>query len=138
MSADQEKRLYVLRALAQLGSKAPSKYVEMLAGTPANMVIPGLSPWTFEREPETAIEFCSKALGRTVLPFAQAVEEDMLACFETEPSQDPAVVVINPWAQDEGEWVKGEVEIARLEHFDAWLAYAKRVAEAVQQRDAQE
>ena len=126
----------MIRALTRLGSGVPPKYVELLAGTPLERTIPGISPWAFDKEPETAIEFCSRAVGRPVLPFAQAVGEDLMACFETVPMDDPAVLVINPWAQDDGEWVKGEVEIARFPNFAARLGY-ERISESVSKRDGE-
>lgn len=138
MSVEKEKRRFVLRSLEQLGSTAPSKYAEMLDATPPNRVIEKLDPWVFDHDPESAASFCSKALGRRVLPFAQAVDEDLLACFEVDPSLNPAVVVINPWAQDEKEWVKTEVEVQRLPNYEAWLVYAKSISDYVRERDREE
>lgn len=138
MSADQEKRDHVLRVLAVLGSGIPPKYAEMLAATPINRVIEGLDPWAFVHDPKSSVEYCSKALGRPVIPFVQAIDEDMLACFEVTPSANPAVVVINPWAQDEKEWVKTEVEIKRLSDYEAWLVYAKWISDNVREREESE
>jgi len=138
MSTDEEKRDYVLRALAALGSSAPKRYVEMLTGTPKNRGIESLYPWGWDNDPESFEGFCSKALGRLILPFANAAGEDMIACFETQPSQNPAVVVINPWGQDEGEWVKSDVEIARLPDYEAWLVYAKKISDNVREREREE
>lgn len=137
-SNEQQVREYVIGALAALGSTCPAKYEAMLKATPVHHAIEGLIPWFFLSNPERSSEYCSKALGRPVLPFAQAVEQDMMACFETTPSENPAVVVINPWAQGEGEWVNGEVEIERLPNFDAWLVFAERIAQLVAQREREE
>lgn len=138
MSNDQNKRGYVLRALVSLGSVPPARYMEMLTATPVHHVIESLDPWFFLSDPQRSAEYCSKALGRLVLPFVQAVEEDMFACFEVTPSTNPSVVVINPWAQDEKEWVKSDVEIKRLPDYEAWLVYAKWISDNVREREREE
>lgn len=86
----------------------------MLRQTPANRVIGDLSPWAFLPDPERSAKYCSEAIGRPVLPFAQAVEQDMMACFLPEPPGEPAVVVINPWSED-----KAGVVLARLPDYAA-------------------
>lgn len=135
---NQDGRGYVAQALARLGSTAPPKYAQMLEQTPVHHAIKDLDPWFFLTDSQKSVDYCSKALGRPVLPFAQAVEQDMMACFETEPSTSPAVVIINPWAQDEGEWIKKAVEIERLPDFDAWLTYAEQVSREVRAREQEE
>lgn len=137
MSTDQ-KRGNVMLPLAALGSMAPPKYVEMLTQTPEGRGIESLYPWGWAHDPKSSADYCSKALGRRVLPFAQAIGEDMFACFETQPSDNPAVVVVNPWGQHEGEWVKSAVEIQRLPDYEAWLVYAKKISDKVRERDQEE
>ena len=68
-----------------------------------------------------------------MLPFAQAVGEDMMACFTTQPATSPKVFVINPWAVD-----KSRVVLAELPDFDAWLAYAEKISHAIQAREQEE
>jgi hypothetical protein len=132
MPSDQDIRTYVVRALAALGAST-KKYEQLLSATPINRAIEGLRPWAFDHDPERAIGFCSEAAGRPVLPFAQAVGEDMMACFTTEPATSPRVIVINPWAED-----KGHVVLAELPDFHSWLAYAEKVSRTVQAREREE
>jgi hypothetical protein len=133
MQPDQEARAYVVRTLERVGAKDTTQYVKLLAATPANRIIEGLDPWFFPPDPERAIGFCSEAAGRPVLPFAQAVGEDMMACFKNEPAVTPGVIVINPWAED-----KAKIILAELPDFDAWLAYAQKVSRFVQAREREE
>lgn len=35
-----------------------------------------------------------------MLPYAQAVEQEKMACFVVEPGGEPAVIVINPRSED--------------------------------------
>jgi hypothetical protein len=105
----------------------------MLRQTPENKTISNLRPWAFDHDPESAIQFCSEALGRPILPFAQAVGQDMMACFLPEPLVNPAVVVINPWSEDKATVLKAE-----LADYDAWLDYAAEVSRQVQAREAEE
>jgi hypothetical protein len=133
MNSNQENRDYVAQTLKGLGAALPDKYITMLAETPVHRAINGLSPWFFPENPERANKFCSEAAGRPVLPFAQAVEEDKMACFVVEPGDEPAVIVINPWSED-----RSTVVQARLPSYDAWLKYAAEVSRKVQARETQE
>lgn len=133
MSTNPKNREYVVQALKALGSVCPQKYIAMLEQTPENKCIANLRPWAFDHDPATAAQFCSEAVGRPVLPFALAIEQDMMACFVAEPGGDPAVVVINPWSEDKAAVVKAE-----LPDYDAWLAYAAEVSRQVQAREAEE
>lgn len=133
MYPDQSKREYPVRALNELGAVRPEKYVAMLAETPVHRSIRGLNPWFFPADPKRAASFCSEAAGRPVLPFAQAVGEDMMACFVPEPSGEPEVLVIDPWIKD-----KAKVVQARLSNYDAWLNYAAEISRQVQAREAAE
>jgi hypothetical protein len=123
MSIENDTRVSVVQALLRQG-KQIQKYEEMIAETAPGTTIAGLAPWWFQPTPERDVEFCSKAAGRPVLPFAQAVDEDMMACFKTDPSGSPGVLVINPWSEG---W--GPVVLADLPDFDAWLVYAKQISD---------
>jgi hypothetical protein len=133
MQKDKEARAFVARTLERLGAQGFSRYTELLASTPVDKVIEGLDPWAFLPTPERSNAYCSEAAGRPVLPFAQAVGEDMMACFEMRPGHAPTVIVINPWAEN-----KADVILAELADFDAWLIYAKKVSQAVQAREPEE
>lgn len=127
MHAHRRNREYVADALIELGAICPEQYLTMLETTPENKVISNLRPWAFDHDPASAVKFCSDSLGRPVLPFAQAIGQDMMACFLTDPSNNPAVVVINPWSQD-----KAEVLKAVFPNYDAWLDYAAQVSRQFQ------
>jgi hypothetical protein len=133
MNADDGAKEYTVRALANLGGIPPVRYVEMLRKTPIDRAIEGLRPWYFDHDPESAVQFCSEVVGRPVLPFAQAVEQDMMACFINERSENPAVIVINPWSED-----KAAVIRAKLPDYDAWLNYATEISRQVQADEAAE
>lgn len=133
MHASQGNREYVLHALNALGIMCPKKYRTMLKQTPENRTISNLRPWAFDHDPESAIQFCSEALGRPILPFAQAIGQDMMACFLPEPVGNPRVVVINPWSED-----KTTVLKTTLADFDAWLNYAAKLSRQIQTREAEE
>ena len=132
MNSTQRTRDYVAQALEELGSALPKNYLAMLAETPVHRAINGLSPWFFPANPERAIKFCSEAAGRSVLPFAQAVEEDKMACFVVTPGSEPAVIVVNPWCEDKTTAVQ-----ARLPSYDAWQKYAAEVSREVQARETE-
>nr|WP_314623085.1 hypothetical protein [uncultured Noviherbaspirillum sp.] len=132
MNSSQENRDYVAQALKGLGVDLPEKYLAMLSETPVHQAISGLSPWFFPANPDRAVKFCSEAAGRPVFPFAQAVEEDKMACFVVEPGGKPAVIVINPWSEN-----KTTVVQALLPSYDAWRKYAAEVSRDVRAREAE-
>lgn len=133
MHASHENKEYILHAFDALGVKCPQKYLTMLRQAPRNRTISNLRPWAFDHDPESAVQFCSEALGRPILPFAQAVGQDMMACFLAQPSNNPAVVVINPWSEDKTTVLKAE-----LVDYDAWLNYAAEVSRKVHLREERE
>jgi hypothetical protein len=133
MNRADEKREYIVHVLNTLGSVCPARYAQMLSGTPTNGVIENLSPWAFLPDPERSSRYTTEALGYPVLPFAQAVEEDLVACFVSEPSTNPEVIVINPWSDEKAAMLKAE-----LRDFEAWLAYAEQISREVQARQADE
>jgi hypothetical protein len=105
----------------------------MLAITHENQVIANLSPWVFLPVPERSIGYCSEALGQSVLPFAQAVGQDLVACFLVTRSNYPAVIVINPWADNSAGVVRAE-----LQDYDAWLIYAEQISREVAEREQED
>jgi len=105
----------------------------MLKEASPDRVIDGLNPWMFLPNPERSVEYCAQAAGQSVLPFAQAVGEDSVACFVRLEAKEPGVVVINPWSED-----ASRVYRARLQDFSAWLEYAEQVARSVSEREADE
>jgi len=133
MSELNEIREYVVRTLRSQGLFCPEHYATMLAETPLNKVIENLSPWAFLPDPERSSKYCSEALGRAVWPFAQAVEQDLIACFVPTQSGSPTVVVINPWSEDKRAVLKKE-----FADYDAWLIYAAEISRQVQASEADE
>ena len=133
MHAYQGNREYILYAFDAFGIKCPQKYITMLRQTPRNRTITNLKPWAFDHDPESAVQFCSEALGRPILPFAQAVGQDMMACFLPQPLANPAVVVINPWSENKATVLKAE-----LADYDAWLNYATELSRQIHAREADE
>lgn len=133
MSSSEDPRMYVVAALAEQGLACPERYSSLLAQTPANRVIENLAPWCFLPDPKRASEYCSEALGRPTLPFALAIDEELIACFDTEPASNPKVIVINPWSADRSAVVQEE-----LRDFDAWLEYADKISREVLAREQDE
>ena len=123
---------FTVQALQKLSINCPEKYVALLRATPANRTIEGMRPWAFAHDPQSLVEVFSSAVGWPVLPFAQAIGEDMMVGFRTEASQNPAVTVFNPWAQD-----KAHVVLAELPDFDAWLVYAAEFSNEFLAREAE-
>lgn len=134
MSDVDEKRGYIVRTLQKSGVAVPAGYTSMLARTPPDRVIEGLSPWIFLPDPARAIGYCAEALGRPVLPFAQAAGEDSMACFLAAPRDNPSVLVINPWSDKRGP----AIVRAELPDYDAWLVYAHRISSEVAARSMDE
>ena len=130
MSATVDPRMYVVTALKSQGAPVPELYSKALGMTPADRVIEGLNPWAFLPSPERSIEYCSNAFGEHVLPFAQAIGQDLVACFLVQSSQEPRVVVINPWAESGGVVVKAE-----FVDYEGWLPYAAEVSRKVTERE---
>lgn len=84
-------------------------------------------PWHFEVGDEGFNRWCSERYGRSVVMFAKADLEDTIACFVVDTSDDPKVVVLNPWAQVV---VEGKTEeVCRVQeelpNFDAWLQWVR-------------
>lgn len=126
MSRTEWARRYVVRSLRARALHCPERYLTMLDATPDGQAIRGLSPWIFLPWPEHTAAYCSEAIGEAVLPFAQALGHDLIACFLTEPGPHPEVVVLNPWSPS-----KRLVRRANLPSFDIWLSYAFHVSRGI-------
>lgn len=118
-------RTFVLEAFRMLGRECPPRYEAMLAHTPHDEVIAGLRPWFFMSSPGRSVGYCSAAARQPVLPFCQALEQDLVACFLPE---SPQVVLINPWAV-----APQDVLRQTFTDYDAWLAYAHTFSAALAQ-----
>lgn len=125
--------MYVVQSLKSLGICVPERYSEMLERTSLDRVIENLNPWAFLSSPERSAEYCSKAFGSRIWPFAQAIGQDLMACFLVHSSGDPRVVVINPWADSSANVVKAE-----FVDYEGWLAYAAEVSREVTERESAE
>lgn len=133
MTFDNNSRLYVIKTLTDRGIPCPKKYSAMLASAQPNRTIDGLRPWAFDHNPQSAVGFCSEAVGREVLPFAQAIGQDLMACFVIDEFSRISILVINPWASDRSAVVKAD-----LTDFDAWLVYAEKISREVLAREHDE
>ena len=133
MSATVDPKMYVVQALKAQGASVPDRYSETLGKTPADSVIEGLSPWAFLPSPERSVDYCSEAFGARVWPFAQAIGQDLMACFLVQSSQEPRVVVINPWADSGASVVKAE-----FVDYEGWLPYAEEISRDVMERERAE
>ena len=69
--------------------------------------------------------------GKPFCPFVQAVEQDLIACFVAVPTQEPSVVVIDPWSSR-------HVLRRELHDYDEWIAYAQTVSRNLAERGARE
>ena len=133
MKATVDPRMYVVQALESQGASVPVQYSEMLGKTPADRVIEDLGPWAFLQSPERSVEYCSEAFGGRVWPFAQAIGQDLMACFLVQSSKEPKVVVINPWPSKGEDFIK-----ANFADYDAWLPYAAEISREVMMQEREE
>lgn len=133
MSATIDPKMYVIQALKAQGASVPERYSEMLGRTPTDRVIEDLSPWAFLPSPERSVEYCSKAFGARVWPFAQAIGQDLMACFLVQSSKEPRVIVINPWADSGANVVEAE-----FVDYEGWLPYAAELSREVTERERAE
>jgi hypothetical protein len=103
-----------------------------------------LDPWGIEADSESNARYSDRC-GLPLVQFAQAYQEDMIACFVVGAGDDPKVVVLNPWAQTliNDEWQETCQVLEELPNFEAWLEWArnsqlvKNHAEARAERAAQ-
>lgn len=86
LTVDPVARQYLVRALAELAIPCPARYQEMLDQIPPGKAIPNLYPRWFLPNPEANRASDSAVAGRPVIPFAQAIGYDLIACFLVEPS----------------------------------------------------
>ena len=133
MNTTVDSKMYVVQALKAQGASVPERYSEMLERTPTDRVIEDLGPWAFLPSPERSVEYCSAAFGGRVWPFAQAIGQDLMACFLPQASQEPKVVVINPWSSNGADVVKAE-----FADYGAWLPYAAKISREVMERERAE
>lgn len=105
----------------------------MLEQTPITRGIANLYPWAFLPNPGSTAPYYSAVAGRKVIPFAQAIGYDLIACFLAEPASEPGVVVLNPWSE-----VGAAQTQAVLPNYDAWLVYAQDISERIQAREKEE
>jgi hypothetical protein len=132
-TTDPTARQYSLHALTALGIPCPEKYMAMLNAVPANEGIPGLYPWWFLPNPEATAQYASAIAGRPVLPFAQAIGQDLIACFLTDSTSEPSVIVLNPWSE-----VGAARTRAILANYEGWLTYAKETSERFIEREKED
>ncbi|MET4676402.1 MULTISPECIES: hypothetical protein [unclassified Luteibacter] len=130
METQSDLRMYVFEELKAQEVFIPERYLQMLRLTPADRVIEGLSPWAFLPTPERSVAYCSEAFGSAVLPFAQAVGEDLIACFVVTPFKSVDIVLLNPWADDPRERIR-----ARFSTYEDWLEYAEEISRVVTERE---
>lgn len=121
-TAPPDEREYVVSRLQNLGAGEAEAYARLLRATPVSRVIEGLSPWAFLPSPRELEPYCSEAAGRPLLPFAQAIGLDMVACFTLPASGGTGVLVIDPWHEGSCQ------TLATLPGFAAWLSYARDLA----------
>lgn len=126
MEPSEIDRLYVVRQFSERGLSCPAQYLTMLLNVRPDYVIDGLYPWDFFTSPEEMKEFCSEVVGHEILPFAQAVGEDTVACFDMSRTPALPVLVIDPWNKR-----KPSSVLADLPDYDAWLVYAKALSDEV-------
>lgn len=129
MSRTEWARRHVVRTLRSQAIACPEKYRLMLDRTSDGEFIRDLKPWIFLPYPEHTAGYCAEILSQPVLPFAQAIGEDLIACFQYAPVDNPGVIVLNPWSRS-----KRLVRRAELPSYDIWLSYAFHVARAVKAR----
>lgn len=131
-SIERQARHYALRALGQEESLCPPEYEALLARTPIGKTLADLHPWKLDDDPLSGVALLSQAAGRYLIPFAEAVEHDLVACFAPERHQQPAVWLVNPWSAEKGNAVR-----AICRDFAAWLQYAEKIAREVRRREAE-
>jgi hypothetical protein len=113
------------------GFAYPAKFIEFAHAFPE--MEDAFEPWGLTADADSNNRY-SEQFGQPLVKFAQAWHEDMLACFVVSSVGEPAVVVINPWAQ---EVVASKTEqvgavIEKFPSFDAWLEWMRN-SDLVQQ-----
>jgi hypothetical protein len=126
-------RYYVIRELEAQGVNVPKRYKIMISNTPDNKVIEGLTPWAFLPNPERSQEYSSSVVGRVIFPFAQAIGNDLIACFQIESGTELRVIVINPQSINPNEIVRAD-----LDSYEAWIDYAQKVSDAISENGDEE
>ena len=127
--AAYDTSLSTIAALEAENMIAPEAWLSMLRETENMKPIAGLSPWRFLPSEGALGALCASAAKRPVLVFAQAIGEDMIACFASRTGQEPWVLVVNPWNS-------GGRVITELADYAAWLLFAETVAREVAELEA--
>lgn len=102
-----------------IGFSYPAAYKAFVDACPPDVAaMPGLPPWVFSGNLAWAIQESPDMFGLTLVPFAQAVQQDLLAYFIADGSSK--VVLTNPWGSDERFRYYKE-----FPSFDDWLDFAR-------------
>lgn len=120
----REVRLKLIEDELPKGFTYPSSFLELVEVFPD--VKQQFEPWGLIADVESN-RLWSEASGQPLVQFAQAWHEDMIACFLVDGSEDPPVVVINPWRQ---RMVDGKVEqyctlLKQFRNFTDWFEWMR-------------
>ena len=116
-----ESHHYLAESELPAGFTYPASYRHFAdACSPNVAAIPGLPPWIFAGTLAWAVKESSSVFGQWLVPFAQAVQRDLLCCFATASTGSNKVIVTNPWEPDAQFRYYEE-----LPSFEAWLDFAR-------------
>ncbi|MEI2430887.1 hypothetical protein RDV84_14405 [Lysobacter yananisis] len=114
-----ENRHYLAVSELPVGFIYPAAYRALVDACPPDVAaIPGLPPWIFSGNLAWAAQESLDMFGLALVPFAQAVQQDLLAYFVADGGS--RVVLANPWESDERFRYYRE-----FPGFDAWLDFAR-------------
>jgi hypothetical protein len=113
-----ETERFVPRAMLPSGFRYPGDYLQFVVQNPKIMA--ELGAWGYTSDIADWSHECSVALGRAVVLFAQAYGDDMIACFEHLSGEEPKVLIINPW----GEQNMSHKVLREFSNFTEWHAWA--------------
>jgi hypothetical protein len=95
----------------------PSEYIEFVSlNSKHNGAMVNLPPWSFASEELWALNESKEKFGNTLVPFAQAEMQDLMAYFKI----GGEVILCNPWEN---------TIIENFGSFKEWLAFASTYSE---------
>lgn len=118
----KENIYFMSEAILPDGFKYPKAYSDFVAEKSNGAAMIGMPPWVFASNEDWALEESENIFGKHLVPFAQAINMDMLASFVFDGSSEPAVWLTNPW---------DEVVLEKFDSFGSWLKYALELSQAI-------
>jgi hypothetical protein len=123
-AANLDSRHFLASEVMPKGFTYPQAYLDfIILNGSKSVAMLGMPPWIFAGDETWVKDESIRNFGTLLVPFSQAEQMDMMACFEASGEKDPKIWVVNPWEQLPENRIYNV-----LNNFDEWLIFAKKTS----------